>query len=55
MKDFDNDEKNEYQLYKKERVNDTTMNTDSKGSITYEGECVLITYQRILPHARETI
>ena len=55
MKDFDNDEKNEYQLYKKEKVNDTTMKTDSKGSIAYEGEYVSITYQRRLPHARETI
>jgi uncharacterized protein YndB with AHSA1/START domain len=55
MKDFDNDEKNEYQLYKKEKVNDTTMKTDSKGSIAYEGEYVSITYQRRLPHPRETI
>jgi len=55
MKDFENDEKNEYQLYKKERVNDTTMKTDSKGRITYEGEHASLTYQRRLPHPRETI
>lgn len=55
MIDFENDEKNEYQLYKKERINDTTMKTDSKGSITYEGEYVSLMYQRRLPHPRETI
>ncbi len=55
MKNFENDKKNEYQLSVKEKVNDTTMKTSSRGSITYEGEYAFLTYQRKLSHPREII
>ncbi len=55
MKNFENDKKNEYQLSVKEKANDTTMKTSSRGSITYEGEYAFLTYRRRLPHSRETI
>ena len=55
MKGFENDENNEYKLSEKCKVNDTIMKTNSRGTITYDGEYALLTYQRRLPHLKETI
>lgn len=55
MKNFENDKINEYQLSNREQVNDTTIKTNARGRITYEGEYALLTYQRRLPHPKETI
>jgi uncharacterized protein YndB with AHSA1/START domain len=51
-----NNENNEYQLFKEDKVCDTANKTDSKGTIVYEGEeYVSLTFRRILPHPRELI
>ena len=55
MKGFENDGKNEYKLSEKGKVNDTIMKTNSRGTIAYDGQYALLTYQRRLPHPKETI
>ena len=55
MNKFENDEKIELQFSAQKKVNDTTMRINSSGRILYEGEYASLTYQRRLPHPRETI
>ena len=55
MKNFVNNENNEYQLFKENKVIDTTNKTTSIGRIVYEGENASLTFHRRLPHSRELI
>ena len=50
-----NDEKIEQQSSTNEKRNESTINTNSRGRVTYEGEYASLKYQRRLSHSREAI